>query len=136
LPSCELGRYLILSQFISPALYQKYPGAVDEWTLSQAMAQDTASGGLNQLEDHYKTFIVCPIWSQLLCNAYGKTQTEQDFAQIAGAGLNYVRIPLPYWAIETRNGEPFLAKTSWKYVLTCRGISLILIVPQVFSHGY
>jgi len=41
-----------------PALYQKYPGAVDEWDLSVAMAKDTASGGLNQLEDHYKTFIV------------------------------------------------------------------------------
>jgi hypothetical protein len=61
MPSFELGwDCLILSQFISPALYQKYPGTVDEWTLSLAMAQDTASGGLNQLEDHYKTFIVRP----------------------------------------------------------------------------
>jgi aryl-phospho-beta-D-glucosidase BglC (GH1 family) len=66
-------------------------------------------------------------------NAHGKTQTEQDFAQIAGAGLNYVRIPLPYWAIETRSGEPFLAKTSWKCVLTCPDIFLNLIDPQVFS---
>jgi glucan 1,3-beta-glucosidase len=46
----------------SPALYQKYSNnptpPVDEWTLSLAMAADTASGGLSQLEDHYKTFIV------------------------------------------------------------------------------
>lgn len=49
---------LILPQFISPALYQKYPTAVDEWTLSVAMANDQAGGGLSQLEDHYKTFIV------------------------------------------------------------------------------
>ena len=69
-------------------------------------------------------------------DAHGKTQTEQDFAQIAGAGLNYVRLPLPYWAIETRAGEPFLAKTSWKCVLSFLGISLILILPQVFSQGY
>ena len=46
-----------------PGLFEKYlnstqPAVVDEWTLSQAMAADTASGGLNQLEDHYKTFIV------------------------------------------------------------------------------
>ncbi|KAH0830445.1 exo-beta-1,3-glucanase [Lanmaoa asiatica] len=85
----------------SPALYEKYqsttPQAVDEWTLSEAMAADTANGGLNQLEAHYQSFI-----------------TERDFAEIAGAGLNFVRIPLPYWAIETRTGEPFLAKTSWK----------------------
>jgi aryl-phospho-beta-D-glucosidase BglC (GH1 family) len=40
-------------------------------------------------------------------------QTEKDFALIAGAGLNYVRIPLAFWAIETWDGEPFLAKTSW-----------------------
>lgn len=49
---------IVLPQFISPALYQKYPTAVDEWTLSVAMANDQAGGGLSQLEDHYKTFIV------------------------------------------------------------------------------
>ncbi|KAI0687137.1 glycoside hydrolase family 5 protein [Cytidiella melzeri] len=90
--------------FFTPALYEKYLNssivAIDEWTLSQAMTADTAGGGLKQLEDHYDTFI-----------------TEQDFAQIAAAGLNYVRIPLPYWAIETRGSEPFLAKTCWTYFL-------------------
>lgn len=43
-------------------------------------------------------------------------QTEQDFAQIAGAGLNYVRILLPFWAIETRGNEPFLPNVAWTYV--------------------
>lgn len=43
-------------------------------------------------------------------------QTETDFAAIAGAGLNFVRIPIAYWAIETRDGGPFLEKTSWTYV--------------------
>ena len=42
-----------------------------------------------------------------------RIQTEQDFADIAAAGLNFVRIPLAYWAIEVRENEPFLAKTSW-----------------------
>ncbi|KAI0079030.1 glycoside hydrolase [Panus rudis PR-1116 ss-1] len=108
----NLGGWLVLEPFIVPALFEKYqnvtpnpaiPGgqAVDEWTLSVAMANDTSDGGgLGQLEDHYKTFI-----------------TEQDFAKIAGAGLNWVRLPVPYWAIETWPGEPFLAKTAWKYVL-------------------
>jgi glucan 1,3-beta-glucosidase len=45
-----------------PALYEKYYNsttrAVDEWTLTENMAKDTAAGGLAQLEDHYKTFIV------------------------------------------------------------------------------
>lgn len=45
--------------FITPSYYDKYsPTAVDEWTLSVAMANDTASGGLGQLENHYNTFIV------------------------------------------------------------------------------
>ncbi|KAI0934247.1 hypothetical protein AcV5_006153 [Taiwanofungus camphoratus] len=100
----NLGGWLVTEPFIAPALFEKYVNsstpAVDEWTLSEAMAADSAGGGLGQLEDHYKTFI-----------------TEQDFAEIAGAGLNFVRIPLAYWAIEVREGEPFLAKTSWTYFL-------------------
>jgi hypothetical protein len=47
-----------LEPFITPAIYEKYPGTIDEWTLHTAMAADQASGGLNQLEDHYDTFIV------------------------------------------------------------------------------
>ncbi|KAA1471083.1 exo-beta-1,3-glucanase [Dentipellis sp. KUC8613] len=104
----NLGGWFTTEPFIAPALYEKYVNsstpAVDEWTLSQAMAADTASGGLGQLEKHYQTFI-----------------TEQDFAEIAAAGLNFVRIPLPFWAIETWDGEPFLAKTAWKYFLKAIG---------------
>ncbi|OBZ75887.1 putative glucan 1,3-beta-glucosidase D [Grifola frondosa] len=100
----NLGGWLVTEPFIVPALYEKYVNtstpAVDEWTLSEAMAADTASGGLQQLEDHYNTFI-----------------TEKDFAAIAAAGLNFVRIPIPYWAIEVRENEPFLPKVAWTYFL-------------------
>ncbi|KAI0959157.1 hypothetical protein AcW1_004072 [Taiwanofungus camphoratus] len=108
----NLGGWLVLEPFIVPALFEKYqnetpsnalPGGnvVDEWTLSIAMLNDTSpSGGIQQIEEHYATFI-----------------TEQDFAQIAGAGLNWIRLPIPYWAIEAWPGEPFLAKAAWKYVL-------------------
>ena len=71
------------------------------------MRADTANGGIDQLEEHYKTFI-----------------TEEDIAEIAGAGLNWIRLPIPFWAVDTwsnvgqRNGntvaEPFLAKVCWK----------------------
>ncbi|ESK92044.1 glycoside hydrolase family 5 protein [Moniliophthora roreri MCA 2997] len=92
----------------APALFEKYatsvPTPVDEYTLHMAVAADTANGGLAQIEEHYKTFI-----------------TEKDFAEIAGAGLNYVRIPLPYWAIDVRENEPFLPKTAWKYFLKAIG---------------
>jgi len=36
---------------------------------------------------------------------------------IAAAGLNWVRIPFPFWAIEVYPGEPFLPKVSWTYFL-------------------
>ncbi|KAJ6550142.1 glycoside hydrolase family 5 protein [Mycena capillaripes] len=102
----NLGGWLVTEPFIVPALYQKLQATttsitiIDEWTLVQAMQADTANGGLSQLEDHYKTFI-----------------TEQDFMQIAAAGLNFVRIPLGYWAIEVLDGESFLPRTSWTYFL-------------------
>lgn len=54
----NLGGLFVLEPFITPAIFQRYPTAVDEFTLSQAMAADTANGGLNQLESHYDTFIV------------------------------------------------------------------------------
>ncbi|KAF9008570.1 glycoside hydrolase [Hymenopellis radicata] len=96
----NLGGWFVLEPFISPALFQKYPTALDEWSLSEAMAADTAGGGLGQLEEHYRTFI-----------------TEKDFAEIAGAGLNWVRLPIPFWAIDKWDGEPFLDKVCWKYIL-------------------
>lgn len=52
------------------------------------------------------------------------SQTEEDFAEIARAGLNWVRIPVPYWALETFDGEPFLAHVAWKCTLWFRLVSL------------
>ncbi|KAF7353600.1 Glycoside hydrolase [Mycena venus] len=96
----NIGGWLVTEPFIVPGLYQSVQASatnsitvIDEYTLLQA-------GGQAALEDHYKTFI-----------------TEQDFMQIAAAGLNFVRIPLGYWAIEVLDGEGFLANTSWTYFL-------------------
>ncbi|CAK5275468.1 unnamed protein product [Mycena citricolor] len=107
----NLGGLFVLEPFITASYFDKYsPQAVDEWTLSIAMANDTAGGGLSQLEQHYNTFI-----------------TEEDIAQIAGVGLNWIRVPIPFWAIETwpgdpnSFGEPFLARTSWTYFLRLLG---------------
>ncbi|KAF8887157.1 glycoside hydrolase superfamily [Infundibulicybe gibba] len=97
----NLGGWLVTEPFICPGLYEKYINnsavpVVDEWTLSIAMGANLAK----EMEQHYATFI-----------------TEKDFADIAGAGLNWVRIPIGFWAIETMNDEPFLAGTSWTYFL-------------------
>jgi glucan 1,3-beta-glucosidase len=66
------------------------------------------------MEEHYNTFI-----------------TEMDFAQIAAAGLNWVRLPIPYWAIETMEGEPFLEGVCWKYILKAIEWSRKQVAPCV-----
>jgi len=96
----NLGGWLVIEPFITPQFFQQYPTAVDEYTLSEAMRADTENGGIGQLEEHYETFI-----------------SEQDIAEIAGAGLNFIRVPLPFWAIETWDTEPYLERTSWTYFL-------------------
>ncbi|KAJ6528287.1 glycoside hydrolase family 5 protein [Mycena vulgaris] len=108
----NLGGWFVLEPFISPALFQAYPSAPDEWTLAALMRAD---GTLQDvMEKHYDTFI-----------------TEEDIAQIAGAGLNWVRVPIPFWAISTWTdvgtdgtgavAEPFLEGVCWKYIVRLLG---------------
>ncbi|KAJ7692426.1 glycoside hydrolase superfamily [Mycena rosella] len=112
----NLGGWFVLEPFIAPALFQPYPAATDEWSLTTLMRAD---GTLQaKLEAHYDTFI-----------------TEQDIAQIAGAGLNWVRLPIPFWAIRRISStwsdvgtdgsgavaEPFLEGVCWKYIVRLLG---------------
>ncbi|KAF7315004.1 Glycoside hydrolase family 5 protein [Mycena indigotica] len=108
----NLGGWFVLEPFISPALFQAYPSANDEWSIATLMRAD---GTLQaKMEAHYDTFI-----------------TEQDIAQIAAAGLNWVRVPIPFWAVSTWSNvgsnsypsagspvaEPFLEGVAWKYIV-------------------
>jgi len=93
----NLGGWLNLEPFITPALFEPFNGeAVDEYTLS-ALVGDNLTAFMT---DHYETFI-----------------TEIDFARIAEAGLNWIRLPIPYWFIETYEDEPFLEGVGWTYFL-------------------
>lgn len=85
-----------------PSLFEPFSGTdaynesvtvVDEWTLSVALGDRLQE----VVEGHYKSFI-----------------TERDFAQMAGAGLTWVRIPIGWWQIEVWEGEPYLANVGWK----------------------
>lgn len=98
----NLGGWLSLEPFITPSLfdYDSKLGIVDEWTLSTHLGPRTAA---STLEQHYATFV-----------------TEQDFADIRAAGLDHVRIPFSYWAVETYDQDPYVFRTSWRYLL--RGI--------------
>ncbi|GAA5988457.1 hypothetical protein JCM10908_003576 [Rhodotorula pacifica] len=110
----NLGGWLSLEPFIAPSLFEPYLAhgpdpARDEWSLSELARADESLGpdsseGAERLERylrrHYEEFI-----------------TEQDFAEIAAAGLNWIRLPFSFWAIETWEGEPFLEGVAWEYVL-------------------
>ncbi|OAA65208.1 beta-glucanase [Niveomyces insectorum RCEF 264] len=99
----NLGGWLSLEPFITPSLFSGYDaglGIVDEWTLCAHLGPDTCA---RTLEQHYATFV-----------------TEATFAEIAAAGLDHVRIPYSYWAVAVYDGDPYLFRTSWRYLL--RGI--------------
>ncbi len=98
----NLGGWLSLEPFITPSLfnYDARMGIVDEWTLCTHLG---AAKCASTLEQHYSTFV-----------------TEQTFADIAGAGLDHVRIPYSYWAVQLYDNDPYVFRTSWRYLL--RGI--------------
>jgi aryl-phospho-beta-D-glucosidase BglC (GH1 family) len=86
----NLGGWLVLEPWITPSVFDNTGNTaiVDEWTFGQYQDHDTA---LNALQNHWNTWI-----------------TESDFAAIAAAGLNHVRIPIGYWAFEVGPGEPYV----------------------------
>ena len=61
---------------------------VDEGTFGQLQDKTTAT---NALKNHWDTWI-----------------TEADFARIAAAGLNHVRLPVGSWAWDVSGGEPYI----------------------------
>ncbi|ETN39261.1 uncharacterized protein HMPREF1541_05484 [Cyphellophora europaea CBS 101466] len=94
----NVGGWLVIEPFITPSLF-RYPASdrvVDEYTLTTKLG----SSATRTLEQHYATFI-----------------SKKDFANIRAAGFDHVRIPYPYWAVETYDGDPYVAKIAWRYLL-------------------
>ncbi|PPR05615.1 hypothetical protein CVT26_009136, partial [Gymnopilus dilepis] len=85
----SLAGWLVIDQWMTPSLFAHTNSSViDEWTFCQYQDRQTAA---RALEKHWKTFI-----------------TEADFAAIAAAGLNHVKIPIGYWAFDVVDGEPYV----------------------------
>ncbi|RAH80168.1 glycoside hydrolase [Aspergillus japonicus CBS 114.51] len=95
----NLGGWLSIEPFIVPSLFQPYSsseGIIDEWTLCERLGSDANT----TIEKHYATFI-----------------TEQDFIDIRDAGLDHVRMQFSYWAVRTYDGDPYVPKIAWRYLL-------------------
>lgn len=81
------GGWFVLEPWITPSIFEGN-GAVDEYTLTQELGSDAAK---SKLQQHWNSWI-----------------TQDDFNQMAKAGLNHVRIPIGYWSVIPREGEPFV----------------------------
>ncbi|SCV67111.1 BQ2448_5757 [Microbotryum intermedium] len=90
----SLGGWLVTEPFIKPSLYVEPNRAdwriQDEWTFCQYQDREIAASALR---DHWDSWI-----------------TELDIEEIAEAGLNHIRIPVGYWAVDinTAAGEPYI----------------------------
>jgi glucan 1,3-beta-glucosidase len=81
----------VLEPWITPSIFQPWAnggGVVDEYTFTQALGKTAAQ---QQLEAHWNSWI-----------------TEADFQEIASFGLNHVRIPIGYWALNPLDGDPYV----------------------------
>jgi len=81
------GGWFVLEPWITPSLFEGN-GAKDEWTLTEQLGKDAAR---SKLQGHWNSFF-----------------TQDDFYQMAAAGLNHVRIPIGYWSVIPIDGEPFV----------------------------
>jgi len=85
----NLGGWLVLEPFITPEMFSNLDASiVDEWTFCANQDRNTAAAAL---KSHWDSFI-----------------TQDDFNQIAAAGLNHVRLPIGFWAFDVSGGEPYI----------------------------
>ncbi|KAJ5122029.1 Exo-beta-1-3-glucanase (Exg1) [Penicillium atrosanguineum] len=85
----NLGGWLVLEPWITPSIFDAAGDtAVDEWSLCDTYGADQCRAILSQ---HWSTFI-----------------TQDDFNQIAAAGMNHVRIPVGYWALTPLEADAYV----------------------------
>ncbi|WRT64964.1 uncharacterized protein IL334_001905 [Kwoniella shivajii] len=82
----NLGGWLLTEKWITPSVYTN--DAEDEWHLCEELGKKKC---LSNLQDHWSSFF-----------------TKSDFEDIKAAGLNSLRIPIGYWAVDVRDDEPYV----------------------------
>ncbi|KAI8322745.1 glycoside hydrolase, partial [Martensiomyces pterosporus] len=90
----NIGGVFLIEPFIKPSLFDQFLQfnmtnmPVDEWTFSAVLGKDEAK---QQLEDHWDTFV-----------------TKDHLETLAEYGINWIRIPIGYWAFNLTDDEPFV----------------------------
>ncbi|KAJ2746129.1 hypothetical protein GGI20_001614 [Coemansia sp. BCRC 34301] len=90
----NIGGVFLIEPFIKPSLFDQFLGRdkadipVDEWTFSAALGKAEAK---RQLEEHWDTFV-----------------TRDHLESMAESGINWIRIPIGYWAFNLTADEPYV----------------------------
>ncbi|KAJ2761682.1 hypothetical protein H4S06_001079, partial [Coemansia sp. BCRC 34490] len=91
----NIGGVFLIEPFIRPSLFDQFLAIgneterpVDEWTFSAALGKEEAR---RQLEQHWDTFV-----------------TREHLEAMAESGINWIRIPIGYWAFNLTQDEPFV----------------------------
>lgn len=84
----NLGGWLVAEPWMTPSMFNS-TGTADEWNLCNKLGKSKC---LETLQNHWSTFY-----------------TRDDFVQMKAAGLNSVRIPLGYWAVDLLDYEPYVS---------------------------
>jgi glucan 1,3-beta-glucosidase len=79
---------MLTSIRITPSVFQDTI-TNDEWSLCNSLGKDKCE---SQLRNHWSSFF-----------------TRDDLADIKNAGLNSIRIPIGYWAVDVRDDEPYVS---------------------------
>ncbi|RKP23897.1 glycoside hydrolase superfamily, partial [Syncephalis pseudoplumigaleata] len=94
LMAVEKKAFLVPTLGITPSLFEQFESGPlasqteDEWTFCEKLGRKEAE---RQLKHHWKTWV-----------------TKADFRRLADAGINHVRIPVGYWAVEKHRHEPWV----------------------------
>ncbi|KAJ2007611.1 hypothetical protein H4R26_000690 [Coemansia thaxteri] len=91
----NIGGVFLIEPFIKPSLFDQFLSGsnpadipVDEWTFSAALGKAEAR---RQLEEHWDTFV-----------------TRDHLESLAENGINWIRIPIGYWAFNVTDDEPYV----------------------------
>ena len=96
----NIGGWLNVEPFITPSFFEEFnsrDGVIDEWTLTETLGPVKSA---QTLERHYSSFV-----------------NAQTFAEIRAAGFDHVRFPYGYWMVATYDGDPYVPRLAWRYLL-------------------
>jgi glucan 1,3-beta-glucosidase len=97
----NIGSWLVLEKWITPTPFAGVPDNInDEYKLVKYLGPAAAK---QRMRSHWDSWV-----------------TEEDFVFFKNVGLNHVRLPIGYWALDIKAGEPWV-QGSWDYVIKAAG---------------